>query len=208
MLNANDRRAVFAKATRLEAARAALETLTDDECQIMYVEIEGRLASAATATAGTAATSSIRQRGGACGTDQILEILAESKHGLSAHEIGEQIGQPRQIAFDSLTRLKQQGRVERHGSRRDVLWTLPGGDPVRRVETIPAAIVDVLSRAMAPIDSHRLRDEVERVLGCNTHKRPSGASLATALSRLIENGTIAYHGANEHGPLYVLADPN
>jgi hypothetical protein len=40
------RRVAFVKAERLEAARSSVERLTDDECRILYVEIEARLAHA------------------------------------------------------------------------------------------------------------------------------------------------------------------
>jgi len=126
------------------------------------------------------------------------------ERGLRTCEIAEKTQQTLQSAFGILKLLERQGRVTRHGERYNTLWTLRGCSPVPRVETIPAAVVNVLSRAPGPMDGRRLLDEIGASLLRSIGKRPSDASLRRGISRLIAGGTLAYHGANEHGPLYIL----
>lgn len=296
------RRAAFAKAARLEAVREPVEKLTDDECQIIYVELETRLAHGVTksptstdssestetdveleaepiaASETSAASTSIDtpaliesasevlpwmeaklraeaaferdylsrlmtlakgkvtdaarlagvercnfrkllQRNGlrprrpkvptkiehaSKYTDRITKILDENAHGLRTCEIAEKIGQAINFAFGILKSLERQGRVERHGNRYNTLWTLPGVQPVPRVETVPAAAVAVLSNVTEPMDSRRFYDEVSTLLR-SAGQSPSKASLKRGISRLISTGVLAHCGANEHGPMYALA---
>ena len=293
------RRAAFAKAARLEAAREPIEKLTEDECQIIYVELETRLAHGATNSAAlpdsaestestelelepTAASETstasapidtpvpiesevlpwmeakrraeaaferdylsrlmtlakgkvtdaarlagvercnfrkLLQRNGlrprkpklptkiehaSKYTDRITTILDENAHGLRTCEIAEKIGQAINFAFGILKSLERQARVERHGNRYNTLWTLPGVQPVPRVETVPAAAVAVLSNVTEPMDSRRFYDEVSSLLR-SAGQSPSKASLKRGISRLISTGVLAHCGANEHGPMYVLA---
>ena len=137
-------------------------------------------------------------------TDRILEILDENGHGLRTCEIAAKIEQAQNFAFGILKSLVRQGRVVRHGSRYNTLWTLPGAQPVPRIETIPAAALAVLSGETRPMDGRRLHDEIRRLLR-GVGRPPSGASLRRGISRLISDGTLAYQGANEHGAMYVLA---
>jgi hypothetical protein len=137
-------------------------------------------------------------------TDRITKILDENPQGLRTCEIAEKIAQAINFAFGILKSLERQGRVERHGSRNNTLWTLPGVQPVPRVETIPAATVAVLAKTAEPMDARRLRDEVSALLR-NVSKPPSKAALKRGISRLISTGVLAYCGANEHGAMYVLA---
>lgn len=155
-------------------------------------------AATATATATSAATHA------ATYTDRILEILDENRHGLRTCEIAAKIEQAQNFAFGILKSLERQGRVMRHGNRYNTLWTLPGAQPVPRIETIPAAVVAVLSEETRPMDGRRLHDEIRRLLR-GVGKPPSEASLRRGISRLISAGTLAYQGANEHGAMYVLA---
>ena len=136
-------------------------------------------------------------------TDRILEILDEDGQGLRTCEIAGKIGQAINFAFGILKSLERQGRVVRHGSRYNTLWTLPGAQPVPRIETIPAAAVAVLSGETRPMDGRRLHEEIRRLLQ-GVSKPPSEASLRRGISRLISAGTLAHQGANEHGAMYVL----
>lgn len=137
-------------------------------------------------------------------TDQILKILDENPQGLRTYEIAEETKQPLSNAFGILKLLKRQERVERHGERYNTLWTLPGVTPVPRIETIPAAAVAVLSKATGPMDAHCLRDQISALLR-DVGESPSTKALNRAIGRLISDGTLACHGANEHGAMYVLA---
>lgn len=268
------RRAALAKAKRLDAARASLNKLTDDECQVIYIEIEGRLirsmeagprsliaearlepidvlslpfkeakcqvieaferdylsrlmqrsknsVSEAARLAHVDRTNfhKLLRRSGlrplgtkareetavAKHTTRILKILDENRRGLRAYEIAEKITQTVPNAFSILKSLERQGRVKRHGKRYDTLWALPGVEPVHRVETIHAAVVEVLSTAKEPMDSRALRHEIGNVLFRSINKRPTDASLQSGISRLVSHGVIVAHGANEHGSMYVLA---
>lgn len=217
------RQAAFLKARRLEVARESVETLTDDECLIIYAEIEVRLSRTTKPKLSDKhckMCGNVGHNRRTCSelkakkepakskyTDRILEILVENSHGLRTYEIAQKTDQTLPNAFGTLKLLERQRRVERHGKRCNTLWTLPGVSPVPRIETIPAAIIDVLSKAKAPMDSRCLRDEVEKVLVQNIGKRPTDASLTSGLGRLIENGVVALHGANERGALYVLVTP-
>jgi hypothetical protein len=135
-------------------------------------------------------------------TDRILTILDENGQGLRTCEIAVKIEQALNFAFGILKSLERQGRVVRHGSRYNTLWTLPGAQPVPRIETIPAAVVAVLSGETRPMDGRRLHDEIRRLLR-GVGKPPSEASLRRGISRLITAGMLAYQGANEHGAMYV-----
>ena len=137
-------------------------------------------------------------------TDRILDILDENGHGLRTCEIAGKIEQALNFAFGILKSLERQGRVVRHGNRYNTLWTLPGAQPVPRIETIPAAVVAVLSGETRPMDGRRLHEEIRRLLR-DVGRPPSEASLRRGISRLISVGTLAYQCANEHGAMYVLA---
>lgn len=262
------------KAELMAAARAAVEKLTDDQCETLYIEIEQRLAARATSSvaepeviaqpAQVAASpvahtvdlpiavvkrraaedverecladlmerangsvtvaaklagsdrSNFRKRLQHAGlrapgqmkpgpkyTDQILKILDENRIGLRTYEIAEKTGQTVQNALGILKLLKRQERIVRHGTRKDTLWTLPGVTPTTRIETIAAMIVDVLSKSGVPIDRQALEVQVSRLLRDQGRKlKPS--TLMSEVNRLMEKGVIAFHGANEHGPMFVL----
>lgn len=137
-------------------------------------------------------------------TDKIVKILDEHPHGLRTCEIADKIEQAINFAFGILKSLERQGRVERHGTRYSTLWTLPGVQPIARIETIPAAAVAVLSKTVGPMDAKCLREEMCTLLR-DVGKPPSTSALKRGISRLISNGTLASHGANERGALLILA---
>jgi len=284
-LSEEARRAAFAEAEDLDAARAAAAKLTGTTLRFLYVEIEGQLAHASppalvdvqstsaspTAEPPTSASESsvelpymeakraaeaafevaylsrlmtlangkvtdaarlagvdrtnfrrMLQRNGlrprrapgsvkptkaepaAKYTDRITKILDENPHGLRTCEIAEKIDQAINFAFGILKSLERQGRVERHGNRYNTLWTLPGVQPVPRIETIPAAAVAVLSNVSGPMDARRLHDEINALLR-GVSKPPSKAALRRGISRLISTGVLTHCGANEHGVMYALA---
>ena len=119
-------------------------------------------------------------------------------------EIAEKTKQPTKNAFAILKLLEGDARVQRHGKRLSTLWTLPGVVPVQRIESIPAAVVEALSKTTGPMDARRLRDEARAVFEQHVGKRPRDGSLTRGINRLLEDGIVAMHGANEHGPMYVL----
>lgn len=137
-------------------------------------------------------------------TDQILKILNDDRRGLRTYEIADKTKQPTKNAFAILKLLEGDGRVERHGKRLNTLWTIPGVTPIERIGSIPVAVVKVLSKTAGPMDSRRLRAEVKTILANHLGKKPRDASLLRGINRLLEDGVIAQHGANEHGPMYVL----
>ena len=283
------RKFALLKAELLAAARAAIAKLTDDQCEVIYFEIEQRLASvvsddALDAPAAPAADlqsapspvnvlsapavpastpaadlpvveakrraaedvererltrlmeqangcvtdaaelagmdrSNFRKRLQHLGlrapgkkqpgpkyTDLILKILDENRHGLRLCEIAKRTRQAGPNAFKTLKLLEQQGRVEQHGKRSTALWTLPGAAPVQRVESIPAIVVDVLTKDRLPMDQRLLARRVETVLRARGRKL-NEATLRQEITRLIEKGVVAFHGANEHGPMFALTVP-
>lgn len=137
-------------------------------------------------------------------TEQILKILDDDRRGLRTYEIAEKTKQPTKNAFAILKLLEGDGRVVRHGKRLNTLWTLPSVTPAQRIESIPAAVVEALSKTSGPMDGRRLRAEARAVFEQHVGKRPRDASLTRGINRLLEDGVVAMHGANEHGPMYVL----
>jgi hypothetical protein len=237
------RQEALAKMRRLDAARDALAKLTDDQCSMIYIEIESRLTKGAKTRSDATAKTAEKDEPGRrhcriCGgvghnarsckkaktadaapkakgkakkaasrpkwTDMIEGIIRENPHGLRTYEISKKTSQSDPHTFGILRLLERTGRVERHGERYKTLWTLPGIEPVPRIETIPDAAVHVLSKAMEPMDSRKLREEVGKLLQRNIGKKPHLSSLKTEISRLISKDIIARSGANEHGPMYVL----
>lgn len=262
------------KAELLASARAAVAKLTDDQCEIIYVEIEQRLAAVVHDTSSATELTPIQaspekvpagdlpiavvkrraaedvereyladlmrqangsvtdaaklagsdrsnfrrrlQRAGlrAPGqmksgpkyTDQIVRILDDNKIGLRTYEIAEKTGQKLPNAFRILKFLEKQGRVVRHGKRTSTLWTLPGDVPTRRIETVQAVIVDVLSKGEVPMDRRILEVQVDRFLRAKGRKLKP-ATLMAEIGRLVEKGIVAFHGTNEHGPMFALTIP-
>lgn len=139
-------------------------------------------------------------------TDLILKILDENRQGLRLCEIAKRTRQHGPNAFKTLKLLEQQGRVAQHGARSTALWTLPGVEPVPRVESIPAIVIDVLMKDGLPMDQRLLARRVESVLRARGRKL-NEATLRQEITRLIEKGIVAWHGANEHGPMFALAVP-
>jgi hypothetical protein len=137
-------------------------------------------------------------------TEQILKILDDDRRGLRTYEIADKTKQPTKNAFAILKLLEGDARVQRHGKRLNTLWTLPGLTPVQRIETIPAAVVEALSKTTGPMDARRLRDEARAIFAQHVGKKLRDASLTRGINRLLEEGVVAAHGANEHGPLYIL----
>ena len=66
------------------------------------------------------------------------------------------------------------------------------------------AVVEALSKTSGPMNARRLRDEARAIFVQHVGKRPRDASLTRGINRLLEDGIVAMHGANEHGPMYVL----
>ena len=270
------RRFALLKAALFAAARAAIEKLTDDQCAVIYVEIEERLSRASgtssvavpieeqpapipeaalptkdlpVAVAKRRAAEDIERdyladlmkksngsvsaaarladedrtnfrrrlqhaglrapgqmKRGPKFTDQILKILDDNKIGLRTYEIADRTGQAVPNAFKILKFLEKQGRVARHGERKSTLWTLPGDVPTQRIETIQAVIIDVLSRGEVPMDRRLLELQVSRVLREKGRKLKL-TSFNSEINRLIEKGIVAFHGLNEHGPMFALTVP-
>ena len=67
-------------------------------------------------------------------------------------------------------------------------------------------IVDVLSKGTFPMDCRVLEIQVDRVLRERGRKLNS-STLMSEIGRLIEKGVVAFHGANEHGPMFALTVP-
>jgi len=139
-------------------------------------------------------------------TDLILKILDENRQGLRLCEIAKRTRQAGPNAFKTLKLLEQQGRVEQHGKRSTALWTLPGIVPVQRVESISAIVVDVLAKDRLPMEQRLIARRVETLLRSKGRKL-NEATLRQEITRLIEKGVVAFHGANEYGPMYALTVP-
>jgi hypothetical protein len=155
---------------------------------------------------GTRMTTSKKIEDAAKLTDKIVQHLARNPHGLRTYEVAEYIEQAIGNAHNLLKHLKGQNRIERHGRRYNTLWTLAGGTPEPRVETIPQAAVAVVSDAKALIDGRRLRDEMAARLR-DAPKPPSKAALRRAIGRLVLSGVLESAGASTDGALYRLG-PN
>ena len=139
-------------------------------------------------------------------TDQIVKILGEHKIGLRTYEIAERTGQTVPNAFRILKLLEKQERAVRHGKRTSTLWTLPGDVPEERIETIQAVIIDVLSKGQVPMDRRVLEIQVDRFLR-ERGRKLKATTFMSEIGRLIEKGIVAFHGANEHGPMFALTVP-
>jgi hypothetical protein len=155
---------------------------------------------------GTRMTTSTKIEDAAKHTDTIVELLANNPQGLRTYEVAKHIEQAIGNAHNLLKHLKGQNRIERHGKRYNTLWTLAGGTPERRIETIPQAAVAVVSDAMGPVDGRRLRDEMAALLR-DAEKSPTKAALRRAIGRLVLSGVLACGGASTDGALYRLG-PN
>lgn len=155
---------------------------------------------------GTRMTTSRKIEDAAKHTDTIVELLANNPQGLRTYQVAKHIEQAIGNAHNLLKHLKGQNRIERHGKRYNTLWTLAGGTPERRVETIPQAAVAVVSDAMGPVDGRRLRDEMAALLR-DADKSPTKAALRRAIGRLVLSGVLASGGASTNGALYRLG-PN
>jgi hypothetical protein len=231
---AHVRRDALAKVRRLDATRAFVRGLAHDERQVAYVELELLLGEEA-CTDAPAKTSAKGGQGRkhctVCGdvrhnrrtcprppevsakakegrvkwTDTIEAILRDNPQGLRTYEIATLTKQATPNAFGILQLLLRTGRVERHGERYSTLWTLPGATPEPRIETITAAIVHVLTKAAGPVDARVLHEETAKIIHQAIGKRPQDTSVRTELARLVAKGVVARRGANEHGPLFVLA---
>lgn len=137
-------------------------------------------------------------------TDTILKLLEQNPQGLRTHEIAKAIDQPNGNTHNLLKHLQLRRKtIERHGEPYAPLWTLRGGTPIPRIETIPAAAVAILSKAVGPMDSRRLRHEMSALLA-KAGKPASAQGLRRGIARLISNGVLTSAGANEHGPLVIL----
>jgi hypothetical protein len=264
------RRFALLKAELLAAARAAVNKLTDDQCEVLYVEIEERLARRADASTAepvepralgqpkTTSAPSIteakrlaaeavehdqlsrlmdeadgcvtdaaelagmdrsnlrkrlqhlglrapgKKKPGPKYTDQILKLLDEDRTGLRASEIAKKIRLAMPNVFSLLKYLERRERIQRHGERHNTLWTLPGVEPLQRLDTISAIIVDVLaSNGVLPMDRRHMERQVEKILR-DKGRTFNATTLRTETTRLIEKGVVAFHGANEHGPMFAL----
>lgn len=140
-------------------------------------------------------------------TDQILKLLDENRDGLRASEIAKKLRLAMPNVFSLLKYLERKERIQRHGERHNTLWTLPGIEAIQRLDTIPAIIVDVLaSNGVLPMDRRHLERRVEKVLR-DKGRKFNATTLRTETTRLIEKGIVAFHGANEHGPMFALTVP-
>jgi hypothetical protein len=133
------------------------------------------------------------------------EVLAANPQGLRLDEIARKIGQRPASAFSTLRLLKRLGYAEQHGEHIGALWTVAGGTPTPRIETVHAAIVDILKREDGPADAWALHDEVAEIIAEETRKRPKRTSITRELSKLMAEGIVTTDGLNEHGPMYRLA---
>ena len=229
------RQGALAKVRRLDAARGMIRDLTHDERQVIYVDLEALLEGNAGVGAPARASAKVdpsRRHCKVCGdaghnsrtckkprkaptvktkaakpkwTDVIEAIIRENPRGLRTCEIAAKTTQTTPNAFGTLKQLLHAGRVERHGQRFKTLWTLPGRAPEPRVETVAAAIVHVLDEAEGPVDARVLHDAVVRIIHRALGKTPKDTSVRTELARLVSKRVVARRGANEHGPMFILA---
>lgn len=155
-------------------------------------------------TSMTAMTPSKRIEHAAKYTDTIVEILANNPQGLRTYEIAERTEQPIGNAHNILKLLLGQKRIARHGHRYNTLWTIVGGTPVPRVETLPQAAIAVATSARGPIDSQKLREEMSALLA-DVGKPPTPQAIRRAIKRLLGSGDLVCAGANQNGSMYMLA---
>ena len=142
-----------ARRQRLDLARAALQALTDDERELIYVELESDVEASARSRAEAGADRAVEQRlivSRPKFTDLAERALRDNPQGLRTVEVAKRIGHSVPCAFGTLKCLEEQGRAERHGRRATALWTLPGGKPSSRVESIFLAIGQSRCAAVLP----------------------------------------------------------
>lgn len=220
-----------AKEQRIETALSAIEALTPDEAQIVYVKLERKIlgeSAPARARPSTpapekpksekpkkvkASASSKRKPTkndlhkhapkNPTFASRAEKFVLANPRGVRTYEVGKAIGQPLSNVFVTLKLLADQGRVERHGERYKTLWTAPGVKPDARIETIDDAIIEVLSKR-GPLNGNAIHEAVKKLLFKETGKKYSPASIKTLLSKIVGKGLVVHAGANEFGVLYGL----
>jgi hypothetical protein len=201
------RQEVDEREQRLNAARAAIGALKDDERGIIFVELESDLARRGSrGAAGSKAKKpepSPEQKPTYASLAE--QTIRENPQGLRTYEIGAKIGQSTPNANGTLKLLEEQGKIVKHGKRMATLWTAPGVTPVPRIESLAAALVHVLRNSGVPMSVAELREEAVKIVTTATGKTPKGDSVTTELSKLVAKHIVDRAGANEHGALYAIA---
>ncbi len=202
---------------RLDVGRAALRVMTREERLTIYVELERefKLTSSNPSRITKTKTKKVSAKKSEAPNKHATKFpsyaylaekfVRENPHGVRTMEVARAVGQPIPNAFRTLVLLHKQNRVERHGSRYNTLWTLVGGTPVARVETIDAAIMKVLNDAEGePVDALVMVTEVGKIMNETLKRKPRADSITTAIYKLIARDLVAKNDANEHGPMYIL----
>jgi hypothetical protein len=204
---------------RLDAGRVALRAMTREERLIIYVELEREFKSPSNGTTPTRVAKTKRAKANKSSAPNkhttkypsyaylAEKFVRENPQGVRTMEVAHAIGQPIPSAYRTLLLLQEQKRIQRHGNRNHTLWTVLGVTPIPRVQTIDAAIMKVLSNADGDaVDALMLVTEVTKIMNEALKRKPRADSITTAIYALIAKGLIAKSDANEHGPMYVLAN--
>jgi len=139
--------------------------------------------------------------------EQALTYVLAHPNGVKTLEVAKEIQQTLASAHGTLNLLLRQKKVARHGKHLETLWTPPGVAPVKRIDTIGAAVMKVLEDADAPLDATVLETEALKIIKAETGRTDfAKETVPGEIYRLCKKNRIKKSGANERGPMYVLAE--
>ncbi len=140
--------------------------------------------------------------------EQALNYILAHPNGVKTIEVAKEIQQTLPSAHGTLSLLFRQKKIARHGKHLETLWTPPGVAPVKRIDTLGAAVMKVLEDAAPdPVDYLMLQAEALKVIEKETGRADFAAeSAAGEIYRLAKKNKIKKSGANENGAMYVLAN--
>lgn len=218
------------KERRIDAALTAIAALKPDEAAFVYARLEKLiLAATDTGSSGRApertpkpAPSSPRKKKSAKRpvakkpkdnkyaaktpslTSRAEQLLHAHPEGMRTYEIAQALGRKSNAVGVLMRLLQSQGKAQRQGNRLRTLWFVPGTAPVPRILTADDAILQVLETG--PMGPVQLEKEAGKVLLRALGREMNPISITSRFGKLLSKKLIVHHAADEHGPIYALAD--
>lgn len=135
---------------------------------------------------------------------QVKMLVFANPRGIRTHEIAKILGITTPVAFNALTVLAKEKDIDCHGRRNHRVWTPPGVRPDLRGESIPSAILKVLTESVKPVDQITLQAEVKKLVEA-AGKTVRIDSLVRGIYTAVRKGIIRKVGISGGGVLYALA---
>lgn len=197
---------------KCEAVENLIDELEVDEQLTLLVRVQARVEKNYKASQGSVpaprpkGTSKHATRSPSF-TEQALNFVLAHPDGVKTIEVAKEIQQTLPSAHGTLSLLLRQKKIARHGRHLETLWTPPNVAPVKRIDTVGAAVMKVLEDAAGePVDYLILQAETLKVMEKETGRTEFREDTITGeIYRLAKKNKIKKRGANEHGPMYVLA---